>query len=97
MASGIGQYLKETRSELNHVAWPTRTQTIVYAVLVALISLGIAAYLGFFDYVFTTALGHVAGVAAETPNPIQVTQQAATTTVPAASNTFGIPGATPTQ
>ncbi len=52
----LGQYLKDTQAELRHVAWPTRTQTIVFTVLVALISIFTAAYLGLFDYVFTTAL-----------------------------------------
>ena len=51
------QYLKDTRSELNHVAWPTRMQTIVFTALVILLSALIAVYLGFFDYVFTTGLG----------------------------------------
>lgn len=55
----ISQYLKDTRAELNHVAWPTRTQTIVYTVLVAVISLGVAAYLGFFDFIFTTGLSRI--------------------------------------
>lgn len=50
------QYLKDTRGELRHVAWPTRTQTIVYTVVVILLSLFVAVYLGFFDYVFTTGL-----------------------------------------
>ncbi len=57
--SAIGQYLKDTRAELRHVAWPSRTQTIVYTLLVAGISLGIAAYLGLFDFLFTTALTNV--------------------------------------
>lgn len=59
MAGGFGQYLRDTRGELRHVAWPTRTQTIVYAVLVAGISIGIALYLGFFDFVFTTGLSNL--------------------------------------
>jgi preprotein translocase SecE subunit len=57
--AGIGQYLKETRGELRHVAWPTQAQTVVYTVLVALISIGIALYLGFFDFLFTTGLTRV--------------------------------------
>ena len=51
------QYLKDTRGELRHVAWPTRMQTITYTVIVMLLSLFVAAYLGFFDYIFTTGLG----------------------------------------
>ena len=50
------QYLKDTRGELRHVAWPTQTQTIVYTILVIALSILIALYLGLFDYVFTTGL-----------------------------------------
>ena len=59
---GLGQYLKDTQSELRHVAWPTRLQTIVYTILVALISIGVALYLGLFDYLFTTTLARFLGV-----------------------------------
>lgn len=61
MASGFGQYLKDTRTELNHVAWPTRTQTVVFTVLVAAISVGVAFYLGIFDFLFTTGLTRAIG------------------------------------
>ncbi len=61
--AGIGQYLKDTQGELRHVAWPTQLQTIVYTVLVALISIGVALYLGLFDYLFTTGLARVIGAA----------------------------------
>ena len=54
---GIVQYLKETRAELHHVAWPTRLQTIVYTALVIALSVGISLYLGLFDFIFTTSLG----------------------------------------
>ena len=53
------QYLKDTRSELHHVAWPTRVQTIVYTTLVIAISIFVALYLGLFDFVFTTGLSRV--------------------------------------
>ena len=53
------QYLKDTRGELRHVAWPTRTQTIVYTTIVIALSVLVALYLGFFDYVFTTGLARV--------------------------------------
>ncbi len=56
---GLIQYLKDTREELRHVAWPTQTQTIVYTLLVAAISLGVAAYLGLFDFLFTTGLSQL--------------------------------------
>ena len=69
--SGIGQYLKETRGELRHVAWPTRTQTIVYTVLVALISVGIALYLGLFDYFFTSGLSRIITVLPSVSTSVQ--------------------------
>ncbi len=52
----ITEYIKETRAELKHVAWPTRRQAIVFTVVVIAISLITAAYLGAFDYVFTSLL-----------------------------------------
>ncbi|HTR18463.1 MAG TPA: preprotein translocase subunit SecE [Candidatus Paceibacterota bacterium] len=104
MANPIIQYFKDTRSELNHVAWPTQRQTVIYTTLVALISLFIAAYLGAFDEAFTAALARVVGAQGSTSSGIQVTQQPTsnaaptTTQAPAASGpTFGIPGATPSS
>lgn len=55
----FGQYLKDTRAELRHVAWPTRTQTILYTFFVAAISILTALYLGFFDFLFTSTLSRV--------------------------------------
>ncbi len=89
MANPFVQYLQDTRGELRHVAWPTRMQTIVYAVLVAMISIGIAFYLGFFDFFFTSALGRVltalpqhvpATQEQSSTSPISVTKQSGTTT-----------------
>jgi preprotein translocase subunit SecE len=51
------QYLKETRSEMNHVAWPTRVQTIIFTILVIVVSVITAVYVGLFDYVFSQAMG----------------------------------------
>jgi preprotein translocase subunit SecE len=54
--SAFIEYLKETKGELKHVSWPTRQQTIVFTVVVILISLGVAFFLGFFDFVFLKGL-----------------------------------------
>ncbi|MCR4325524.1 MAG: preprotein translocase subunit SecE [Patescibacteria group bacterium] len=105
--AGFGQYLKDTRSELRHVAWPTRTQTLVYTILVAAISIVVALYLGLFDFLFTSGLSRVLEVLPSyDPNAITITQEpadsAAPTDTPAegASDTtaepaptFDIPGA----
>lgn len=53
---GVLKYIQETRGELKHVSWPTRKQAVVYTVIVVVISLAIAAYLGFFDWVFTSII-----------------------------------------
>jgi preprotein translocase SecE subunit len=53
------QYLNDTRSELRHVAWPTRMQTVIYTIIVIALSLLVAVYLGFFDFIFTTGLARV--------------------------------------
>jgi preprotein translocase subunit SecE len=49
----INSYINETKAEMKHVAWPTRKQTTLYSLLVVLISILTAAYLGIFDYIFT--------------------------------------------
>lgn len=56
---GFVQYLKDTRGELNHVAWPTRLQTVVFTILVVVTSILISLYLGFFDFLFTSGLGKI--------------------------------------
>lgn len=52
-------YLKDTRAELRHVAWPTQTQTVVFTTLVVAVSIFVSAYLGVFDYLFTGILQRV--------------------------------------
>ncbi|MAG12408.1 preprotein translocase subunit SecE [bacterium] len=49
-------YLKATRGELKHVSWPTQKQTAYFTVVVIIISILTAAFLGFFDFLFTTLL-----------------------------------------
>ncbi|HVU75688.1 MAG TPA: preprotein translocase subunit SecE [Candidatus Paceibacterota bacterium] len=75
--AGPGQYLKDTRTELRHVAWPTRTQTIVYTILILAISVSIALYLGLFDFIFTQALSRVAGAAVAQPQSQDITSNPA--------------------
>lgn len=52
----IVEYLKETRSELKHVSWPTRNQAIAFTIVVIILSLAVAFFLGFFDFIFTEGL-----------------------------------------
>lgn len=68
------QYLKDTQGELRHVAWPTRLQTIVYTILVALISVAVSLYLGLFDYLFTGGLANFLEIL-PAGNPVPVIQE----------------------
>jgi len=54
--SKFTEYLKETKSELKHVIWPSRNQTIYYTLIVIILSIVIAYYLGIFDFIFSQAL-----------------------------------------
>jgi len=49
-------YFKETRGELQYVKWPTQRQAIAFTVVVIIVSILSAIYLGFFDYIFSFIL-----------------------------------------
>jgi preprotein translocase subunit SecE len=53
----ISEYIKETKGELKHVSWPSKSQTTMFTMLVIAISIIVAAYLGLFDYIFVQILG----------------------------------------
>jgi preprotein translocase subunit SecE len=54
--SKIKTFLKEVRLEIKKVNWPTRKETFRYTLVVIGVSGGIAAYLGFLDYIFKMVL-----------------------------------------
>ncbi len=49
-------YIKDVKGEMKHVAWPTRRQVFVFTVVVILISLFTAYFLGAFDFLFSKGL-----------------------------------------
>jgi len=49
-------FLQESRQELRRVNWPTRQETVRLTLIVIGISLGLALFLGFFDYLFTLGI-----------------------------------------
>jgi preprotein translocase subunit SecE len=55
----ILNYIKDVRAELKHVTWPSRTQTIISTVIVIVVSVGVAVYLGLFDYLFSFILKQI--------------------------------------
>ena len=54
--SKLSNYISETKEEMKHVSWPTPRTTFIFVGLVILVSVAVAAYLGFFDYIFSIGL-----------------------------------------
>lgn len=52
----IIEYLKEVRSEMKNVTWPTRKQAIFFTVAVLIVSIVVAYLLGLFDQIFAIGL-----------------------------------------
>lgn len=57
--SKITEYLKETKTELKHVIWPKRSQTLFYTLIVIVLSVLVAYFLGVFDFIFSKGLGKI--------------------------------------
>ena len=49
-------YVNETKGELKHVSWPTRSQTVNYTLIVIGISVITAGFLSVFDGLFVYLL-----------------------------------------
>jgi preprotein translocase subunit SecE len=56
MVNKIVNYIKSSIEEMKKVTWPTKKETYNYTLLVILISLGVAAFLGALDFIFSTLL-----------------------------------------
>lgn len=54
--SKINEYYKETKSELKHVVWPGKKLTILYTIIVIVLSVLVAYFLGIFDFIFSKGL-----------------------------------------
>ncbi len=52
----ITEYIKETRTEMSHVTWPSRKQAISYSIAVVIVSIATALFLAFFDFIFSKLL-----------------------------------------
>ncbi|NQU77876.1 preprotein translocase subunit SecE [Candidatus Falkowbacteria bacterium] len=51
--SSLTQYIKDSKTELKKVTWPTRKDTINHTTLVVVFSLAVAAFLGVADYILS--------------------------------------------
>ncbi|HVO29008.1 MAG TPA: preprotein translocase subunit SecE [Candidatus Paceibacterota bacterium] len=56
MWTRIKNFFEEARQEIRHVNWPTRAEAIRLTTIVIVISLGLAVFLGAFDWLFTNAI-----------------------------------------
>ncbi|MDP2650774.1 MAG: preprotein translocase subunit SecE [bacterium] len=52
-------YLKELRREFQRINWPTRGEALKLSLVVIIISLLVAAFLGSLDFVFSTAIQRI--------------------------------------
>jgi preprotein translocase subunit SecE len=48
----LTEFLRDVKIELGHVSWPTKKQTFQYTVVVILMSVAVAAFLGAWDAIF---------------------------------------------
>jgi preprotein translocase SecE subunit len=54
--SSFIEYIKDAKGEFAHVSWPTRRQAAGFTILVIVLSLATALYLGAFDTLFTSLI-----------------------------------------
>lgn len=55
--NAIQQYLRETRSELKKVVWPTRQEWTNLTLIVIAVTLSMSAALGLIDFLFARLFG----------------------------------------
>ena len=56
MVGKLTNYIRESIQEMKKVTWPTKQETYNYTILVIVVSLALAAFLGALDFVFTWGL-----------------------------------------
>lgn len=50
--NSVIRYFKETRAELRKVTWPTRDETRTLTGIIVAVTVAMAIFLGFLDYIF---------------------------------------------
>ena len=55
------RFLKEVRSELKRVVWPTRQEAIRLTSVVVIVSTIVGIYIGTLDYIFAKIMGLLLG------------------------------------
>lgn len=57
----LGRLIRETRSELRKVVWPTRDQAVHLTILVIAVSAAVGAFLGGVDFMFARLIEVLVG------------------------------------
>ncbi len=52
----IFNFLREVKGEMKHMNWPTKKQTVAYTIMVVVISIFVAVYVGVFDHLFSLGI-----------------------------------------
>ncbi|TSC88660.1 MAG: Protein translocase subunit SecE [Microgenomates group bacterium Gr01-1014_5] len=52
-------FLREVKSEMEKVVWPTRNQAVQLTVMVIAVSVLVGAYIGGLDFIFTNVLNSI--------------------------------------
>jgi preprotein translocase subunit SecE len=56
MFARISRFFREAQQELRHVNWPTRQEAVRLTFIVIGLAVGLALFLGGFDYIFSYAI-----------------------------------------
>jgi preprotein translocase subunit SecE len=59
MLNKLTRYIRESLEEMKKVTWPTRKETRSYTILVIIISVGVAFFLGGLDFIFNYILQYI--------------------------------------
>lgn len=57
----LTSYLRHVREEFAHIVWPTRRTAIAHTLVVVVIALVIAAWVGVLDYALQSLVSRVVG------------------------------------
>jgi preprotein translocase SecE subunit len=55
-------YLKHVREEFTHIVWPTNRKAVAHTLVVILIAVVIALFVGLLDYVFGLGVSRITGI-----------------------------------
>lgn len=55
----LARYVRDSYFEMKKVSWPTRKETIKLTIVVIVISISVAVFLGVLDYVFSLGVKEI--------------------------------------